>query len=113
MDAVGFQAYIVRASLPDAATADDYVAWLRDEHLAAVIRAGAQSARVVRMDADGGVVVEVTYEFASESALKEYLTRHAPGLRAEGLKRFGSERRITFDRRVGVVVATAGAGPAR
>ncbi len=99
--------YAVTATLPDGTTADEYVAWLEDGHVDAVIAGGAHSAMIVRLDPDATddqVRVETHYFFASRAALEGYFMRHAPRLRAEGLKRFGSDRGVRLDRRVGEIV---------
>jgi len=99
--------YAVQATLPSKELADEYVEWLRDGHVDAVIAGGAHSAMVVWLDPDDSsqqIRVEVQYVFASRVALEGYLKRHAPILRAEGLKRFGPERGVRFDRRVGEIL---------
>ena len=100
--------YTVTATLPNAALAVEFIHWLANGHLAAVITGGAQSAQVVRHDpADGSdgepTIVEVRYLFASRPALETYLSRYAPALRAEGLQRFGPGTGIVFHRTIGVL----------
>jgi hypothetical protein len=99
--------YAVTATLPDKATADEYVAWLEDGHVDAVIAGGAHSAMIVWLDPDANdshIRVETHYVFANRAALEGYLKRHAPRLRAEGLKKFGADRGVRFDRRVGEIL---------
>lgn len=102
-------AYTVRATLPDEPTAREYIAWLKGGHVDAVLRAGARSATIVRLDGPagpgGGVCVEVRYLFPSREAFDRYEREHAPALRAEGLARFGpgSGRTVSFERSVGQV----------
>lgn len=99
-------AYTVIATFPDQETMDEYIAWLRDEHVERVIASGAQSATIIRLDrateADPWRV-EVRYLFASRSNLDRYIGDHAPRLRAEGLARFPAERGLVFARTVGEV----------
>lgn len=95
-------AYTVTATLPDEGLAREYIAWLHEDHLARVLGAGARSAEVIRLDSAGPARVEVRYTFPGRAALDRYLERHAPGLRAEGLARFGPERGVRFDRTIGV-----------
>ena len=101
-------AYTVTATLPDAQTADTYIESLHDGHIDAVIAGGAHSATVVRREPEPGsagpVQVEVRYLFSTRELFDRYIEHYAPALRADGLKRFGSVRGITFSRRTGTVV---------
>lgn len=108
--------YTVTVTLPDSATADEFVGWLLGGHAAAVVAGGASRAEVVRLDPDaesgGGVsrVVEARYQFPSRRALEVYLRDHAPGLRAEGMARFGPERGVSMRRTIGERAGVVGAG---
>jgi hypothetical protein len=102
--------YMVIATLPNRATAEDYIRWLDDGHLDAVIRGGARSALVVRLDpgganARGEVRVMTQYQFADRGDFDRYVRETAPALRSEGLARFGPQRGVRFERSVGQVVA--------
>ena len=99
-------AYTVAATFVDSAVAEEWLRWLREEHLAQVIAGGASDAEVIEFDGPGRSF-EVRYHFASRSAFAEYESAHAPRLRAEGLQRFPVERGVTYRRSVGVVVARA------
>ena len=48
----------------DPSVADDWVGWLREEHLQDVMAAGANSAELLRMDGDQ-LTYEVRYRFPS------------------------------------------------
>jgi len=69
--------------------------------IADVVRAGAESGRVIRRDEPPHTFI-AQYEFASRAALDAYLAHHAPRLRAEGVRRFGD--RVSYRRRVGQTV---------
>lgn len=99
-------AYTVTATLPDRETADEYIAWLEDGHVDAVIERGAHSGMIVELEPreDGRVEVETRYVFSTRELFDRYEREHAPELRAEGLERFGPERGITFSRRVGTII---------
>ena len=100
-------AYSVTATLPDARTADEYVSWLEDGHLDAVIKGGAHSAMIVRLDPVSPAdrpQVETRYIFSTRALFDQYVRDHAPALRAEGLRRFPPERGIVMTRRTGIVV---------
>jgi hypothetical protein len=98
-------AYSVIATLPDQSTAREYTAWLEDGHVDEVIKHGAHSAMIVRLtDPPTPIQVETRYIFANRQVFDRYISNAAPGLRAEGLRRFPPERGITFERRVGEVV---------
>ena len=103
-------AYTVRCTFKSESVAEEWIEWLRREHLAQVCAAGALDAEVIRFDSDvdGGVVCEVRYHFESREAFAAYERDHAPRLRAEGLKRFPPERGLRYERSTGEVVASAG-----
>lgn len=96
-------AYTVRCTFQNAALAEEWIDWLRAEHLADVIEAGAIDAEVVRLDATP-IEVEVRYHFASRDAFNQYEHEHAGRLRKEGLKRFPLDRGLSYHRAVGEVV---------
>lgn len=98
-------AYTVVAILPDEATRGEYLEWLEDGHVDAVIKAGAHSAMIVRVvEPADPLRVEARYVFANRAMLDTYLAQHAPELRAEGLRRFPPSRGVRFERSIGVVV---------
>jgi len=101
---MGAIAYTVVATLPDQQTASEYIAWLLDGHIAAVVRGGAQSGEVVRLlEPPKPIQVEARYRFASREAFDRYVSEEAPKLRAEGLSKFPPERGIRFERRLGAL----------
>ena len=100
---------MVTANLPDEATAKEYLAWLEDGHVDQVIESGAHSAMMVRFDpepqgAKGPIRVLVQYIFPTRQVFQRYIEKHSPALRAEGLKKFGPERGVTFERAIGAIV---------
>lgn len=98
-------AYSVITTLPDEATASEYIAWLEDGHVDEVVRGGAHSAMIVRIEEPpGSIQVETRYVFANRDAFDRYVSTVAPRLRADGLARFGPERGIFMQRRVGRVL---------
>lgn len=100
-------AYTVSATLPDDSVASRYIAWLEDGHLDAVIKAGAHSAMIVRMDKErtgDPPRVETRYIFATRASFDAYVKHHAPALRADGLKLFGPESGVRFSRSIGEVL---------
>jgi hypothetical protein len=99
-------AYTVAATFESERLAEDWIAWLRDEHLAEVIGCGALDAEVVRLDGEP-IRCEVRYHFASRESFMAYERDHAPRLRAEGLTRFPVERGIAYQRTLGKVVVRA------
>jgi len=95
-------AYTVAASFDDPSVADEWLAWLRDGHIAEVLAAGARSAQIVRIDGEQSSL-EVRYEFASREDFAAYERDHAPRLRADGLRVFPPQRGITYRRSTGVI----------
>ncbi len=98
--------YVVVATLPSMAIADEYVAWLEDGHVDLVIKGGAHSAMIVRLEPDGTGEPRVMtqYVFATREVFDQYVAVHAPALRADGLKRFSPERGVRMERMIGTVV---------
>lgn len=99
-------AYTVKCTFRDSDTAEEWVSWLRDEHLAEVIASGALDAEVIRLDRDLNATLvkcEVRYHFASREAFEDYERSHAPRLRAAGLAKFGPERGLHYERSLGDV----------
>lgn len=94
--------YTVTGAFSDPAVASEWVEWLRDEHIAAVIAAGALGADVIRLD-DRPNAFEARYRFASRAAFEAYVSEHAPRLRAEGARRFPPAV-VAYTRAVGEVV---------
>lgn len=96
-------AYTVMATLPDANTAQEWLAWLRSEHIADVLAGGATAAEIITLD-QPALTYEVCYRFSSREAFDHYEREVASRLRAEGLKRFPPEKGIKYHRTVGVVL---------
>jgi hypothetical protein len=94
--------YTVAVTLPDAATAEAWLAWLRGGHVAEVLAGGATAAEIVKLDGDAHGY-EVCYRFPSREAFDRYERESAPRLRAEGLRLFPPERGVVYRRWVGVV----------
>lgn len=100
-------AYTVIATLPDEPTLDRYIAWLEDGHIDAVINGGAHSAMIIKHDratANDPFRVETRYIFSTRAKLETYEREHAPALRAEGVKLFGSVAGVRFERSLGQVM---------
>lgn len=94
--------YTVTATLPDANTAAEWLAWLRGGHVGDVLAAGATTAEIIALD-QPALTYEVRYRFRSREAFDRYERGVAPRLRAEGLKRFPPEKGISYRRSVGIV----------
>lgn len=95
--------YTVTATFVDGHVADEWVAWLRDGHLADVLRGGALDATVVRLDGDP-LTLEVHYHFASRESFATYERDAAPALRAEGMAKFPPSRGVSYRRSFGEIV---------
>jgi len=95
--------YTVAVSLPDEETAERWLRWLRDGHVAEVLAGGAMAAEIVRCDAPA-IEFEVRYDFPSRDAFDRYEREHAPRLRAVALRLFPSEHGIHYHRSTGIVL---------
>lgn len=98
-------AYTVRCTFQSVDVLDEWIAWLRDEHLRDVAAGGARSAEVFRLDG-ADLVCEVRYLFDDRTAFDRYERDVAPALRDEGLKHFPLERGLTYARSTGERVAS-------
>lgn len=98
--------YAVIATLPDESTARQYIDWLTDGHVRAVLEGGAAEATVTRLhtERDEPARVESRYRFASRAAFEAYERDHAPALRADGVARFGGRAGVSFARWTGELV---------
>jgi hypothetical protein len=77
--------YTVRCTFDDPAVGEEWIAWLRDEHLTDVCAAGALDAEVIRLDGEP-LTCEVRYRFRSRDAFTTYEHEHAPRPLERGLK---------------------------
>lgn len=104
-------AYTVSVTLPDEPTAREYIGWLEDGHLAAVIAGGATSSQIIRIQSSTDQIqLEIRYLFPNQQVFDRYVAEVAPALRADGVRRFPPERGIRFERKSGVVVGGSSGG---
>lgn len=103
--------YTVTADFTDAKVAAEWVAWLRDGHMAEVVAGGALDAMVVRVEPTEAAPLrfEARYRFADLAAFERYERETAPRLRAEGLARFPFGKGVTLKRSLAEVLATVAA----
>ena len=97
--------YSIRAQFPDAATRERYVAWLRDGHCQAVVRAGGALSGEVTVIEDGSV--DSRYVFGSQADFDAYEAGPAIALRADGTLRFPPDSGVRLVRSLGVRVVRA------
>jgi hypothetical protein len=100
--------YTVIGDFDDAAVAGEWIDWLRNGHLKAVLDGGALSAELVRLEptAAAPLRLEVRYRFADRAAFERYERDVAPALRADGLARFPPSRGVRLTRVLGEVLAS-------
>ncbi len=97
-------AYTVTATLPDEASAREYIAWLREGHVDEVVEHGAHTGMIVRLTEPATPIrVETRYVFSTQSLFDRYVKQFAPMLREEGLQKFPPESGVTFERCVGEI----------
>jgi hypothetical protein len=97
--------YEVTATILDVGIADEWVRWMTGEHIDRVLKAGAQSGRVVRLDSSSNTYL-VQFEFESRHAFERYQTMHAPMLRQESANRF-EPGQVSYARRSGEIIERA------
>lgn len=102
---VGF-VYWVRASFQDATVAQEWLEWMRREHIAQVIAAGALEATLLRIEGAGapGGAMETRYGFADRDAFLRYEREKAPALRAAGAVHFPASRGVAYERGTALIL---------
>ena len=79
--------YTVGVTLPDAATVQRWLDWMRGGHIAEVLAGGAVAAEIVQMD-EPPLSFEVRVSISVARNVRQLCPRSPPRLRAEGLKLF-------------------------
>jgi len=100
-------AYTVICTVRYKSKAEEWLAWLRGGHIAEVLKCGASSAEVVKLDTDADdkpVTYEIRYKFDSRGKFEEYIEQHAPRLRREGYELFPPEDGFLYSRTSGDVL---------
>lgn len=101
-------AYTVIVSIRYQTKIDEWLEWMRGGHIDEVIKGGADSAEIVRLDPEHEsqpeVIFEVRYKFKDRGTFETYLENHAPRLRREGLERFPLADGFHYKRSVGEII---------
>lgn len=93
-------AYVVSMHFADDTTCARWREWLLQEHLADVLRAGAETAELVVADS---CTLHCHYRFPSAEHFARYESDDAPRLRAHGLERVAQGDVVRFARYAGAV----------
>ncbi len=96
--------YVVCCRIDRSDKAREWLAWLRNGHIADVIKGGALSAEIFKLDDEGSGLetYEIHYRFASRAAFDDYKVLHAARLQAEGLALFPPAEGFVYSRRTAV-----------
>lgn len=97
-------AYTVTCHILYRSKAEEWLEWLKNGHVAEVLKGGAESASIVAHD--DGKTFEVRYIFPDQAAFDLYESEHAFALRQEGLQKFPPADGFTYSRNVGTVAGT-------
>lgn len=100
--------YTVRTTCPSVQARGRYLAWLSPNHVVELMKCGATAVRIVlpdRASDTAPAVVETQYTFPSRKTFDDYISDHAPALRADGLKHFPPESGLTYERQVAEIAA--------
>ncbi|GAA4469568.1 DUF4286 family protein [Nemorincola caseinilytica] len=77
----------------EADVADEWVSWMKDEHIADVLSTGlfteCRLCRLLEQDEAEGVTFSAQYTCATLAEYNKYIDVHAPAMREKGFKRFG------------------------
>ncbi len=87
----------------DADLIESWLEWLKNGHIADVMRGGASGAEVILMNVELPTF-EIRYRFPAKASFEQYLAEHAPRLRDEGLSKFPLELGLAYERSDGQVV---------
>ncbi|MBC7554022.1 MAG: DUF4286 family protein [Taibaiella sp.] len=75
--------------------AEEWIAWMKEEHLADVLSTGlfndARLSRLLEQPEDEGSTFVAQYFCDDISSYNRYIDEYADGMRAKGLKAFGSK----------------------
>lgn len=82
---------------------EQWLEWLRDEHIEDVKDGGATDATIFQMDStDKELIFEIRYEFSNRAMFEKYEAEHASRLREEGKLKFPYELGLSYERTTGV-----------
>lgn len=74
---------------------EKWLAWMMEEHIPQMMETGkfikAKLVKVLVVEEMGGVTYSIQYFTESKEKLEEYYKEYAPGMREEGVKRFGDK----------------------
>lgn len=77
------------------AIAENWLAWLKDEHITDVINTGcfthATILRLIDVDDTEGPTYAVQYHAVSNSQYKQYIEKHAGEMRKKGAEKWGNQ----------------------
>lgn len=77
------------------AIADQWIKWMRDEHLDDMMKTGLFSdyriCRLMEQDETEGVTFVIQYHSDSIENYQSYVNEHAPKMRQKGLDKFGNK----------------------
>lgn len=75
--------------------ADDWVNWLKEEHIADVINTGcfthARVLRLLEIEEEDGITYAVQYHTTDKKLYEEYLEKHADAMRKKGMDKWGDK----------------------
>jgi hypothetical protein len=95
--------YTVAVTFPNESIAPQWLDWLRNGHIAAVIAGGATSAEAFQIDGKPNAYC-VTYRFPDRASFERYEREFAPALRAEGQQLFPAASGIVYAREMAEVL---------
>lgn len=97
-------AYTVKCQIRNPDLAEKWLEWMKNEHIADVLAAGANDAELIKLESliDPSVsCFEVRYHFENKDAYDAYLKNHAPTLRQKGMDKFPVDEGLVYSRTAG------------
>jgi Domain of unknown function (DUF4286) len=92
--------YTVTATLSSPSVLEEYLDWLRNGHVQAVVAGGAEVAEVCVVDDPDKTQVDSSYVFPSREVMQAYFDGPAIALREDGKLKFVDTGKVTFARRI-------------
>jgi len=101
--------YTVTCRIDYPSQEEEWLKWIKEEHMAKVLSYGAESAQIIRRDPESdsaaGVYYDVFYWFAERSTYETYINDYAPKLRRESIELFPPSNGFHYTRFAGELIS--------
>ncbi len=102
--------YTVTVFIQYRSVEEDWLAWMKNEHIPAIKQAGATEALLIHRDPENendiGITYDIQYKFDDRGKFETYIEQHAPALRRESYEKFPLTDGFKYSRTSGIVIET-------